>query len=143
MPWAEARHFRGHEDAEGVFHTKGFGFPEAVYPSRLWHGYPTTFLFVGLFLFLLVTRRINGIPLWQSLILLVVPVGILVLLLIGREYDHAAFASDEAAGKVVAHSWTMASYTPVAAALALILLASIEIRGKVMRSPHSPGPPAS
>jgi hypothetical protein len=101
MPWAEARQFRGPLDAEGVFQSMGAGFPETIYATRLWHGYPTTFLFLGLFLFLFITRRINGVPLWQSLVLVTVPVGISVLLLIGREYHHAAFASDEVAGKLV------------------------------------------
>jgi hypothetical protein len=138
LPWAEARQYRGQFDADGVFHTKGHGFPETIYATRLWHGYSTTFLFVGLFLFLFVTRRINGVPLWQSLVLLAVAVGTLALLLVGREYNHAAFASDESAGKLVDHSWTAGSCVPVAAALALVLVACIEMRSKVIRPRHGP-----
>ncbi len=139
MPWAETVTWHGHLEEDGVIRGKGFPFQDWVYGSRLWHGYPTTFAFLGLFLFLFVTSPIKPIPLWRSIVLFLSIVGILILLVIGWEYDHRPSLGDAPQEDIwVTYSWALGSYVPIASALALALVAGIEIRARVITALHRP-----
>jgi len=138
LPWAETLTYHGHLQ-DGVIQVKGFPSRAWVYGSRLWHGYATTFAFLGLCLVLFVTSPIKPIPLWRSIVLLLASVGILMLIVIGRESNHAPALGDAPQeGTWVTYSWAVGSYVPIASALALALVAGVEIRARVIKSLRRP-----
>jgi hypothetical protein len=134
LPWAETLTYHGYLQ-DGIIQVKGTPSRDWVYGSRLWHGYATTYAFFGLFLFLFVTSPIKPNPLWRSIVLLLAAVGILLLMVVGREWNHAPTLGDAPQdGTWMTYSWAIGSYVPIASAVALALVASVEIRGKIVMS---------
>jgi hypothetical protein len=131
MPWMETLTFHG-PMKDGVIQAKSWPSQGWAYGTRLWHGYPTTFAFLGLLLFLFLTSPIKPIPLWRSIVLFLAAVGILTLIVIGREYNHRPSLGDAPQeGIWVGYSWAIGSYVPIASALALTFIAGVEIRARV------------
>ena len=77
------------------------------------------------------TGPLRPVPWWRSTILLAGAVGIIVVVLAGLNYRHAALESDFGAGRLVSGGLGLVNHLAAGLAAGLALLAGLEMRSRV------------
>jgi hypothetical protein len=137
LPWAATLtvHFdpsKPLEPGESIKPTTPM-FTESYPGYELWHAGAAAGGFLGLLLLLIATGGLRPAPLWRSAILLAVGGAILVAVVLGMNVWHAVEDEqlDMVAGRLIKVYWGAANYIAMGLAAAIMLVAAIELRGRV------------
>jgi hypothetical protein len=99
-----------------------------AYPGyRFWHAIAAAGGFLGVFLFLVVTGRLDPAPWWRWGAVLAAGGGIIGAVLAGMNSPHGVLESDMAGGRAVAARLEIGNFLALGLASALMLLAAVEL----------------
>ena len=103
-----------------------------AYPGyRFWHAIAAAGGFLGVFLFLVVTGRLDPAPWRRWGAVLAAGGGIIGAVLAGMNSPHGVLESDMAGGRAVAAGLEIGNFLALGLASGLMLLAAVELRGWV------------
>jgi hypothetical protein len=136
LPWAATLtiHFDPSKPREPSGSIKPTQMVSQSYPGyELWHAGAAAGGFLGLLLLLIATGGLRPAPWWLSAILLAVGGAILVAVVLGMNVWHAVADEqvDMDAGRLIKLYWGAANYIAMGLAAAIMLVAAIELRGRL------------
>jgi hypothetical protein len=134
LPWADAQviHFDPRTPPQPDGSLKALRmYPESYPGYRFWHAGAAAGGFLGLLLFLVATGGLCPPPWWRSAVLLAGGGAIAVAVVVGLNGRHPATTGDQEAGVAVAMTWGAATYLALGSAVAIMVLAAIELRGRI------------
>src|SRR5262245_33730941 len=103
-----------------------------TYPGyRFWHAGAAAGGFLSLLLLLVATGGLDPVPLWRSAAQLAVGGTIAGVVIAGMNYQYAVAETDMAAGRLVELSWGAVNVVVIGLAVAVMLVAAIELRGHI------------
>jgi hypothetical protein len=103
-----------------------------TYPGyRFWHAIAAAGAFLGGFLLLDGTGRLDPPPWWRSGAVLAAGSGIIAAVLAGMNCSHAALESDIPGGRAVAARLGIGNFLALGLARGLMVIGAVDLRGRV------------
>lgn len=128
--------------ADGSYKAHGLPTAEVVPGYRLGHAVISATVCLATAVFLFICGPLTPMPWWRPAVLLGAGAGVLAILLVGLNYPYAVFKSDWPNGRLVqAPVWGYSNYLSMGVATGLIVIATIELRGCVIRRHSSKAGP--
>jgi hypothetical protein len=136
FPWCSASvmYFDPTLQADGTYKAKALPSIEEAPGYGLWQGVGSAAAFLGILVFLVITGPLRPVPWWRSVAVLAGGAAIAGAVLLGMRHPPRSFESDLQAGRVFSDvSWDPANYGALGLAVALVLVAAVELRQSVAR----------
>ena len=125
--------------ADGTYKAKAMPAAREVPAYQLWQGVGSAAAFLGVAVFLVVTGSLRPDPWWRSAAVMAVGAAVTALIVLGMRQPPPEVQSDLEAGRLVfGVHWEWANYASLGCALALVLIAALELRWLVGRARHEP-----
>jgi hypothetical protein len=133
LPWASALvvYVEPTPQADTPYKAKGMPSTEVVLGYQLWQGGSCAAVFLGVLMFLVITGAIQPIPWWRSATVMAGGAAIVGAVLLGMRYPARELQTDIQTRWVTSMSWGAANYASLGLAVALMLVAAIELRWSV------------
>jgi hypothetical protein len=136
VPWlsASVAYVDPTPQADGTYKAKTMPTVQEVTGYRLWQGVGSAAVFLGVLVFLVVTGSLRPVPWWRSAAVLAAAACVVAAVVLGMRQPPPDLESDLDSGRlVIGRTWGVGNYTSLGCAVALMLVAALELRRSVAR----------
>jgi hypothetical protein len=134
LPWAEATVIlfdpAKPPRPDGALEVRQF-YTESYPGYRFWHAGAAAGGFLAVLVLLVAAGGLAPAPLWRSAAQLAICAAVIGVVIAGMNYRHTMAEGDQEAGRAVQLSWGPVNIAVIGLAVAVMLLAAVELRGRI------------
>jgi hypothetical protein len=134
LPWADANVIlfdpAKPPRPDGVLEGRRF-YTESYPGYRFWHAGAAAGGFLALLVLLIAAGGLDPVPLWRSVVQLAIGAAVIGVVIAGMNHKYPVAEGDLAAGRVVQLTWGPVNIAVIGLAVAVMLLAAVELRSRI------------